>query len=203
LLPSTDCKLGENARDMALENIVLLGDARLRKLSRRVTVSEPAVSDAGETLKETLRLFRARHGFGRAIASPQIGANLRLLACHLERGPLAQGKTFLMLNPEIIWHSQETFTLWDDCLSFPDLLVRVRRHSSISVRYTSETGETVVAEHLDAATAELLQHEIDHLDGRLAVDLALDRESLVSRQVFEADPERFAEKVDGINETPE
>ena len=188
---------------MALEDVVLLGDPRLRKVSRQAVAGEPAVSSTGDTLKDTLHQFRARHGFGRAIAAPQIGASLRLLACHLEQGPLRQDETFLMLNPEIIWRSRETFTLWDDCLSFPDLLVRVSRHRSISVRYTVETGDQIVAEQLDTATAELLQHEIDHLDGRLAVDRALDRESLVSRTVWEANPERFAKLVDRVTETQE
>ena len=81
---------------------------------------------------------------------------------------------------------------------FPDLLVRVRRHDSVSVRYVDEDGATVDMERLDRATSELLQHEIDHLDGVLAVDRTLDGDSLVYRSVFEAKPEYFAAQVDYV-----
>jgi peptide deformylase len=65
-------------------------------------------------------------------------------------------------------------------MSFPWLMVKVRRHKSISIQYQDEQGCTQEMNHIDQATSELLQHEIDHLDGVLAVDLALDQNSLVS-----------------------
>ena len=55
-------------------------------------------------------------------------------------------------------------------MSFPWLMVKVCRNCSISVRYTSDSGENVHWENIDQATSELLQHEIDHLDGILAID---------------------------------
>jgi peptide deformylase len=103
-----------------------------------------------------------------------------------------------MVNPEITWCSPETFTMWDDCMSFPSLLVRVRRHRAISVRYLDDEGVTRIMDRLDQATSELLQHEIDHLNGVLAVDHALDADAIVSREVFDAHPEWFADKVDYV-----
>ena len=103
-----------------------------------------------------------------------------------------------MINPEITWASNETFTMWDDCMSFPFLLVRVRRHRTVSVRYLDDGGAIRVMDRLDQATSELLQHEIDHLDGVLAVDHALDAEAIVSREVFEENPQWFADKVDYV-----
>ena len=172
-------------------DVLLLGDPGLRTVSRAVAdIADPAFIQNRERLHATLATFREQHGFGRAISAPQIGVTQRFIALNLGEGP------FTMINPAITWWSHDQFTMWDDCMSFPDLLVRVRRHRSVSVRYTDERGETVNRGRLAPAYSELLQHEIDHLDGVLAIDRALGRESLVSRSVFEANPEHFAEQVD-------
>jgi len=141
-------------------------------------------------LHATLDAFRTEHGFGRAISATQIGIARRFIALNLGEGPLT------MYNPEIVWRSGKTFTLWDDCMSFPFLLVRVARDASITVEFDDETGRHRRWERLDRATSELLQHEIDHLDGVLALDRAVDREAIVSREVFESMPEHFAQQVD-------
>jgi peptide deformylase len=86
--------------------------------------------------------------------------------------------------------------MWDDCMSFPDLLVRVARARSISLDYVDEHGKAKQWRELDEAAAELLQHEIDHLDGILAVDRALDAESLVLRAAYERNRELFDSRVD-------
>ena len=171
--------------------MLLLGDPRLRERSREVEdFDDPAVAAAGEALAATLAAFRRRHGFGRAISAPQIGVPLRMIAVNLGDGP------FLVVNPTVTWASDETFTMWDDCMSFPGLLVRLARHRGISLAYRDERGAERAWERMDLAPSELLQHEIDHLDGVLAVDRALDREALVMREVFEADRARFAAMVD-------
>jgi peptide deformylase len=177
--------------------ILLLGDPRLRERSREVVdFDEPEFVRSREALAATLAAFRRRHGFGRAISAPQIGAQLRLIAIDLGDGP------FFVANPVVTWESDETFTMWDDCMSFPGLLVRLARHSSISLRYEDERGCERSWERLDIASAELLQHEIDHLDGVLAVDRAIDRDSLVLREVFEARRAELRAAVDyAIGET--
>ncbi|MBV8515870.1 MAG: peptide deformylase [Acidobacteria bacterium] len=168
--------------------VLLLGDARLRVCSAEVERFDDA--NAFDTLAATLDAFRRTHGFGRAISAPQIGIAQRFIATNLGRG------TFFIVNPVITWRSAETFTMWDDCMSFPDLLVRVARHESISLDYVDETGAAKTWKELDRAVAELLQHEIDHLDGILAVDRALDRDSLVMKRVYDAERERFDAMVD-------
>lgn len=173
--------------------VILLGDPRLRKECSPVG----DVNDAGfrhdrNCLHATLDAFRAEHGFGRAISAPQIGVALRFIAVNLGDGP------FTIINPEITWSSPETFTMWDDCMSFPFLLVRVRRHCAISLRFLDDDGNISVMEKLDQATSELLQHEIDHLNGVLAVDHALDADAIVSREVFEENPDWFRSKVDYV-----
>jgi peptide deformylase len=174
-------------------SILQLGDPRLRQ------VSAPVMDFADFTFREnhrqlhaTLAAFRRVHGFGRAISAPQIGVPQRFIALNLGTGPQ------LLVNPEVTWTSQETFTMWDDCMSFPSLLVRVQRYQSISICYLNEHGNRHEWPQLDRALSELLQHEIDHLDGVLAVDRALDRDALVLREVFEAQRAYFLRQVDYV-----
>jgi peptide deformylase len=171
--------------------VLQVGDPRLRRLAR--PVADPADPDfrrSAAALSSALEAFRAEMGFGRAIAAPQLGFDQRFIAANLADHP------FLLINPEMTWHSQETFTLWDDCMSFPWLLVKVRRWTSISLRYQDEHGETVVREGLGRAQSELFQHELDHLDGILALDRAIDKQAMVSRRVYEADKSWFDRQVD-------
>jgi peptide deformylase len=170
-----------------MADVLLLGDPRLRVRSAEVETFDRAWFDA---LAETLEVFRREHGFGRAISAPQIGVARRFIAMNLGRG------TFFVVNPVVTWRSEETFTMWDDCMSFPDLLVRVPRAKSLSLDYVDENLEPHTWKEVDQALAELLQHEIDHLDGILAVDRAIDRDSLVMRAVYERDRERFEAMVD-------
>lgn len=173
--------------------VLLLGDPRLRDRSRPVDdVASADFRYHRARLHATLAAFRAEHGFGRAISAPQIGVAQRFIAVNLGEEP------FTMINPEITWCSPETFTMWDDCMSFPSLLVRVRRHHAISVRYLDDEGQPRIMDRLDQATSELLQHEIDHLNGVLAVDHALDADAIVLREVFDAHPEWFVDKVDYV-----
>lgn len=170
-----------------MADVLLLGDPRLRVRSSDVQAYD---GDAFDALAATLDAFRKEHGFGRAISAPQIGVAQRFIAVNLGRG------TFFIVNPVITRRSEETFTMWDDCMSFPDLLVRVERRKSLSLEYVDEHFKRHSWNDLDQAAAELLQHEIDHLDGVLAVDRALDPEALVMKQVYEKDREYFDALVD-------
>src|ERR1700752_3975213 len=91
--------------------ILRLGDPRLRWPSKQVEDARaaPVRSTLGR-MHATLADFRAGHGFGRALAAPQLGKRLRLVAFDLGRGPRA------LVNPRIVARSSATFTLWDDCL---------------------------------------------------------------------------------------
>lgn len=170
-----------------MADVLLLGDPRLRVRSREVEAYDPlALGELAATLEE----FRRQHGFGRAISAPQIGIAQRFIAVNLGHRP------FFVVNPVVTWRSAETFTMWDDCMSFPDLLVRVERAKSISLDYVDEHGKPHQWPDLDQAAAELLQHELDHLDGILAIDRAIDRDALVMRAVYEANREMFDAQVD-------
>jgi peptide deformylase len=149
---------------MAKREILQLGDPALHVVCAPVDASSTAtlVSD----LAATLHAFRDEHGFGRAIAAPQIGQLVRVIVVVVPGGFQAA-----LHNPTIDTRSDETFELWDDCFSFPDLMVRVRRHRRVRVSWQGHGGQL----HVDAEgdLAELLQHEIDHLDGILATQRAI------------------------------
>jgi peptide deformylase len=76
-----------------------------------------------------------------------------------------------MVNPEITDVGPDDFLVWDDCFSFPNLYVRVMRAYQVTVSYQDLRGKPHTL-NLEGPMAELLQHEIDHLDGILAVDRA-------------------------------
>jgi peptide deformylase len=185
--------------DEALNNALLgdvlqIGDPRLREVSAPIIdFLSPTLARETKVLHEALANFRVQHGFGRAIAAPQFGIPKRFIALHL---PHWQSAPFTAYNPVITWSSPETFTLWDDCMSFPFLLVKVKRHASINIRYQNECSELVEIENLAPADAELIQHEVDHLDGILAVDRAVDMQSLISRSTFESMRDYFQSQVD-------
>jgi len=170
--------------------VLLIGDPRLRREARPASSADPGLPADAARLVATLDDFRAKQGFGRAIAAPQIGCDARMLAIRLPGWPE------IVLNPEIVSRGARTLTLWDDCMSFPFLVVRVRRAASVRVRYQELDGSERTTSELDVATSELLQHEIDHLDGVLALDRAIDRDSIVAREVFERDVTGFRALVD-------
>ena len=171
--------------------ILLLGDPALRAVATPVESFEVStfVKDR-QRLYATLMEFRSRNQFGRAISAPQIGVSKRLIAMHLD------GERHFIVNPEIIWESADRLTMWDDCMSFPSLLVRLERARSISVHFQDERGHHKEWEHLDPAISELLQHEIDHLNGILAIDRAVDTDSIIMRETYLAMPNHFRSLVD-------
>jgi peptide deformylase len=171
--------------------ILPLGDPRLRlKCAPVAELADPVFQAENARLQAVLEAFRRAHGFGRGVAAPQIGIPKRFIAINLGAGIRT------LINPEITWRSPESFTLWDDCMCFPWLLVRVRRHASISLRYLDEQGAARCWERLGRAESELIQHEYDHLDGILATDRAEGPEAIISREAFEQYREHFTALVD-------
>jgi peptide deformylase len=153
--------------------ILQLGDPLLHG---RCEAAEPR--SAGEVIRDladTLDAFRGRSGFGRGIAAPQIGVRKRVIFVRMPSGFAGA-----LINPRVERQGVERFELWDDCFSFPELLVRVSRAVEIRVAYQDETG---AERSLDARDdfSELLQHEIDHLDGILATQRAVSPTALMTR----------------------
>jgi len=159
---------------MPARRILQLGDPTLREKSRHVA-SPIDAAPILEDLRDTLHDFRSNHGFGRGISAIQIGRPARVIYIEFE------GKRHSLLNPVFESLSEERIRLWDDCFSFPDLLVYVERSSAVVLRYLDERGEPHTLQ-ASGALSELLQHEMDHLDGILAIDRAVDRDSFRTRE---------------------
>jgi peptide deformylase len=159
---------------MPSRRIHQLGDPLLRKVS--AVVPHPAsATRVLHDLRDTLHEFRRTHGFGRGISAVQIGVLERIIYMEFE------DTAYCVINPEWEYMSPEKFEVWDDCFSFPDLLVRLERSESVRFRYYDEHGAPVTLQ-ATGAFAELIQHEMDHLDGILAVDRALKGNSLCTRE---------------------
>ena len=153
-----------------LNDLLLLGDPRLYETCEPVLQEElPLVAGWVADLDNVMKQIRARYNFGRAIAAPQLGIMKRLIYMNIN-------KPVVFINPELANPSDELFELWDDCMSFPNLLVKVMRHQSITVNYLDENWQPQTW-HMQGDLSELLQHEYDHLNGILCTMRAIDEKS--------------------------
>jgi peptide deformylase len=167
---------------MPVQPIRQLGDPVLREKCKRVEdPTSPRIQELVDDLAATLAHWRAKTGYGRAIAAPQIGVLQRVILLRLpgeEPWPL--------INAEIIRRSEEKIVVWDACLSFLSIFMQVERYRDITVRYQNLDGNTQdVDAGEDRNLSELLQHEIDHLDGILAIDRVIDTTTICTREEFE------------------
>ncbi len=154
----------------SLDMILPLGDPRLYQVCEPVVREEvdglrPAIHD----LLDLILQFRARYGAGRAIAAPQIGLMKRIICMNIDR-------PVVFINPVLSNLSDDMFELWDDCMCFPNLLVRLKRHRSLTITFRDLDWKEHSWE-LQDNLSELLQHEYDHLEGILATQRALDQKS--------------------------
>ncbi|MEM6725193.1 MAG: peptide deformylase [Bacteroidota bacterium] len=153
-----------------INDLLLLGDPLLYQICEPVLKTELAqVKNWVTGLQEAMEDIRRIYGFGRAIAAPQLGIMKRLVYMNIDR-------PVVFINPVILDPSQAMITLWDDCMSFPNLLVKVQRHQKIRLLYRDEHWEQqewIMEDDL----SELLQHECDHLDGVLCTMRAIDKQS--------------------------
>jgi peptide deformylase len=159
-------------------NILLLGDPRLYEICEPIAEADrPLIGGWVADLDAAMRAVRARYGFGRAIAAPQLGIMKRLIYMNT---PATGPVTFI--NPTLTNLSPAQFELWDDCMSFPNLLVRVSRHESLTINYLDEHFEPQTWA-MTGDLSELLQHEYDHLDGILCTMRAIDERAFRYRDL--------------------
>jgi peptide deformylase len=168
--------------EMAIRTVLQLGDPSLREIAKRVEdPSAPEIRALVVDLADTLAYWKNTTGYGRAIAAPQIGSALRVIFLQL---PGAEPWPFV--NPEMTERSEEKIVVWDACLSFLSIFMQVERHREIVVRYQDLRGEwQELRAREERNLSELLQHEIDHLDGILAVDRITDMRTMCTREEFE------------------
>lgn len=153
-----------------IDDLLLLGDPRLYQVCEPVQQNELSlVKEWVSDMHRVMQQIRERYHFGRAIAAPQLGIMKRLIYMNIE-------KPIVFINPELHDLSEEKFELWDDCMSFPNLLVRVSRHRSLTINYLDENWHSQQWQMTDSLS-ELLQHEYDHLDGILCTMRAVDEKA--------------------------
>ncbi len=166
---------------MATCEILQLGNPLLLHKSHCIEdCASPETQSLIQDLSDTLAAFRMANGYGRGIAAVQIGVLKRVIFIKIQ----PTGFCSALINPEITWASQPKIELWDDCFSFPDLMVKVERAEQITVAYLDAAGKQRTVE-AKGDLSELLQHEIDHLDGILAIQRAVSPTAFATREEWE------------------
>jgi peptide deformylase len=148
---------------MALRDIIVIPDKRLRLLSKPVENVDAAVRRLAEDMFETM--YEAP---GIGLAAIQIGEPLRLVTMDLAKKD-DEKTPQVFINPEITWVSDEINVHEEGCLSIPEYYEEVERPAKVRVRYLDLDGKLQEVE-ADGLLATCLQHEIDHLNGVLFID---------------------------------
>jgi len=148
---------------MALREILIVPDPRLKKECEPV---EEVNDEIKTLLNDMLETMYAAPGIG--LAAPQIGVMKRVVVMDVSDDK-DKPEPLKLINPEIIWESEETSIYQEGCLSIPEQYADVERPAEVGMRYMDENGETREIE-ADGLLATCIQHEIDHLDGVLFTD---------------------------------
>lgn len=162
------------SRDWSKLQIVCYPDPVLRKVCRPVEAFD---ADLAALAGRMLELMRAEQGVG--LAAPQVGLPLRLFVCNVT-GDLKDD--MILVNPEI----RETFgdaESQEGCLSIPDVTVTVRRAQRCRIVASDLTGRPIEADGADLL-ARCWQHELDHLNGRLIIDVMSETDRIANRKTL-------------------
>ncbi len=149
---------------MALRNILIHPDPRLKK------VADPVVSvddDLRRLADDMLETMYDAPGIG--LAAPQVAVMTRMLVMDCEKDEGAAPRPMVLLNPSVVWTSEERSVYDEGCLSIPEQYAEVERPAEVEVQWMSLDGKTM-REKFDGLWATCVQHEIDHLDGKLFID---------------------------------
>jgi len=154
---------GADEAPMTIRPIITLPDARLRLRSEPVAAITDAVRALAADMLETM--YDAP---GVGLAAIQIGVPQRIIAMDVsktetERAPM------VLINPEILWSSEEKRTYEEGCLSIPEYYEEVERPERVRFRYMDLDGRTIERD-AEGLMATCVQHEIDHLNGVLFID---------------------------------
>jgi len=158
-----DAARGNTYLDGMIRPIISLPDKRLRAVSKPVEKIDAEVKNLVADMFETM--YDAP---GVGLAAIQIGVPLRVVTIDATRGD-DEKKPIALINPELIWTSDEIGTMEEGCLSIPDFADEVERPEKIRARFQNLEGQTVEVE-AEGLFARVFQHELDHLNGVLFID---------------------------------
>jgi len=149
---------------MSIRSIILHPDPRLKKVCEPVTEITPELRRLADDMLSTM--YDAP---GIGLAAPQVGVLKRLIVldCIKEEG--ATPEPTILFNPLITAVSEEQNTYEEGCLSIPEHYGEVQRPATVDVTWTDQDGQ-IQARHFDGLWATCVQHEIDHLNGKLFID---------------------------------
>jgi peptide deformylase len=151
---------------MSVRPILRYPDPRLRQLSQPVTAFGEELRQLVADMKDTMYLSE-----GAGLAAIQVGEPVALFIVDPEvAGRTAEDPPVVFANPEIVWISEEEQMGDEGCLSFPGIFVPVKRGLRARVRAQDSEGKTFELEG-EGLLARALQHETDHLSGRLLIDM--------------------------------
>ncbi len=162
---------------MALREILIVPDPRLKKECEPVTDVNDEIR---QLLSDMLETMYAAPGIG--LAAPQIGVMKRVVVMDVSDDK-DKPEPLKLINPEIIWESEDTSIYQEGCLSIPDQYADVERPIEVGVRYLDENGKEQEIE-ADGLLSTGIQHEVDHLDGILFTDyLSALKRNMILQQV--------------------
>lgn len=163
---------------MTLRQILIHPDPRLKKPCAPVQTVTDELRAAASDMLETM--YEAP---GVGLAGPQIGLMSRIFVMDCVKDPDAAARPMVLLNPEIVWASEETKVYEEGCLSIPEQYAEVTRPAEVKVRWLGLDGD-LHEEHFTGLWATCAQHEMDHLDGKLFIDyLSPLKRQLITRKM--------------------
>ncbi|WP_461305757.1 peptide deformylase [Albidovulum sp.] len=170
---------------MTIRPILLHPDPRLKRRCEPVREITDALRAAADDMLETM--YDAP---GVGLAGPQIGLMSRILVMDCVKDPEAAPRPMVLLNPEVTWQSEETNTYEEGCLSIPEQYAEITRPAEVKVRWLGLDGATH-EEQFAGLWATCVQHEIDHLNGRLFIDyLSPLKRQLITRRMIKLKREK-------------
>ena len=149
---------------MSIRKILIHPDPRLKKVADPVSAVTTATRSLADDMLETM--YDAP---GIGLAGPQIGVMERILVMDCTKEDGAAPAPMVLINPVIDWSSETRSVYEEGCLSIPDQYAEVERPAEVEVRWTDLDGQAR-RERFEGLWATCVQHEIDHLNGRLFID---------------------------------
>lgn len=149
---------------MSLRKILIHPDPRLKKAAEPVSEVTDDIRRLADDMLETM--YDAP---GIGLAAPQIAVMQRILVMDCMKEEDEKPRPMVLINPEVTWSGEELSTYEEGCLSIPDQYAEVERPAEVKVSWLGLDGE-VHEEQFDGLWATCVQHEIDHLNGKLFID---------------------------------
>ena len=170
---------------MTTRPILIHPDPRLKKRCDPVTEITEELRAAASDMLETM--YDAP---GVGLAGPQVGLMTRILVMDCVKDPEAAPRPMVLMNPEVTWASETLNTYEEGCLSIPEQYADVTRPAEVRVRWLALDGSEQ-EEHFAGLWATCVQHEIDHLNGKLFIDyLTPLKRQLITRKMEKLKRER-------------